>query len=302
MEKKRTQSIVMLFIASFIWGSGFVAQSAGMAYIRPFTYTAVRSFISFIAIAAALPLLDKLGFAKRDPAKRRTLWIAGFFCGALLFIASNCQQWGILTTSVGKAGFITSMYIVLVPIFAIVIGQKTRWIVWLSAGIALAGLYLLSVKEGFSIGSGDLLIMACAFFFAIHILVIDHYSSMVDCVRLSCIQFLVCGILSSIPTILLEKPQATSILAAWLPLLYAGLLSGGVAFTLQIIAQRNLDAPTASLLFSLESVFSALCGWVILGQVLSGKELAGCALVFCAVLISQIPAKKAKAVISPVVE
>ncbi len=302
MEKKRTQSIIMLLIAAFIWGSGFVAQSAGMAYIRPFSYTAVRSFISAGAIAAVLPLLDKFGFSKREPEKTKTLWIAGLLCGVLLFIASNCQQWGILTTSVGKAGFITSMYIVLVPIFAIVIGQKTRWVVWLSAGIALAGLYLLSVKDGFSIGSGDLLIMACAFFFAIHILFIDHYSTIVDCVRLSCIQFLVSAVLSSIPMVLFEKPAVSSILSAWLPLLYAGLLSGGVAFTLQIIAQRNLDAPTASLLFSLESVFSALCGWVILGQVLSVKELAGCALVFCAVLIAQIPARKKKSAISPVVE
>ena len=225
-------------------------------------------------------------------ADRKTLVIGGILCGIALAVASSLQQIGIVYTSAGKAGFITALYILIVPIIRLFLGRRAGRKVWIGVALAVAGMYFLCITDGFSISKGDFLVFLCAVVFSVHILVIDHFAPKVDGVALSCIQFFVCGILCAVPMLALERPRVDEILAAWMPLAYAGVLSCGVAYTLQVIAQKNTDPTVASLLLSLESVFSVLTGWVILGERLSGRELFGCALVFAAVLLAQLPGKK----------
>ena len=221
----------------------------------------------------------------------RDLWLGGIACGVALFAASNFQQFGIQYTTVGKAGFITACYIVIVPIIGLFLGKKCSPFIWAAVVMALVGLYLLCITDGFSIGLGDVLVLICAVLFSLHILVIDHFSPKADGVKLSCIQFLVCGILSTILALVLEHPQISSILTAWLPILYAGVMSCGVAYTLQIVGQKNVNPTVASLILSLESCISVLAGWVILGQKLSAKELIGCVIMFAAIILAQLPEK-----------
>lgn len=292
MGKKSTKGTLLLLLGSFIWGTTFVAQSAGMDYIGPFTFIAVRSLIAAAALVPAFMLLDRRAAHDKTAKGGRTLWTGGILCGLLLFVASNFQQLGIVDTTAGKAGFITSLYIILVPVFGAFLGRKIRPAVWISVALAIAGLYLLSVKDGFSIGRGDLLVLVCAVFFAMHILVVDHFSPLVDSVRLSCIQFLTCGVLSIPLMFAFEQPSVHAILNAWMPILYAALLSGCVAYTLQIVAQQYVEPSRASLLMCLESVFAALAGWIVLNEMLSVRELLGCLLVFTGVVISVLPQRK----------
>ena len=236
--------------------------------------------------------------AKEPDAPRekggKMLWLGGVCCGAALFLASTLQQVGILYTTAGKAGFITALYIVLVPILGLFFRHKTGAALWISVALAVVGMYFLCMTESLSLGRGEALCMLCAVFFAVHITIVDHFSPHVDGVRMSCIQFFVCGGLSAVLMFLFEKPDIHKIVAAWLPILYTGVLSSGVAYTLQIVAQKNVNPTVASLLMSLESVFSALAGWVILGQGLSGRELFGCALMFAAIILAQLPIGKKK--------
>lgn len=217
--------------------------------------------------------------------------IGGIACGLLLFAASSLQQIGIQYTTAGKAGFITAFYIVIVPVLGIFLKKKTGWKVWAAVVIALAGLYFLCMTEKFTVGKGDVLIFACALVFSVHILVIDHFSPKVDGVKMSCIQFFVCGIASLPFMFLLETPRAGAMLNGWMPLLYAGVLSCGVAYTLQIIGQKNVDPAIASLILSLESCFSVLAGWTVLGERLSMRESIGCTLMFAAIVLAQVPDK-----------
>ena len=221
----------------------------------------------------------------------KTLLKGGICCGIVFFIASNLQQFGIQYTTVGKAGFITALYIVLVPLLGIFVGKAAGLRVWISVALAVAGLYLLCITGGFSIGKGDFLVLLCALAFTIHILVIDYFSPKTDGVRLSCMQFFVCCIFSGIGMLITEKPEITAILQAWMPILYAGVMSCGVAYTLQIVGQKGMDPTVASLIMSLESVISVLAGWALLGQRLSARELAGCALMFTAIVLAQLPGK-----------
>ena len=207
-------------------------------------------------------------------------------------LASNFQQFGIKYTTVGKAGFITACYIVLVPILGLFLKKKCSPFIWLAVAMSVAGLYLLCITDGFSIGKGDILVLICAVLFSFHILVIDYYSPKVDGVKLSCIQFLVCGILSGIPALIFEKPEMSAVLTAWQPILYAGVMSCGVAYTLQIIGQKNMNPTVASLILSLESCISVLAGWMILGQQLSAREIAGCVIMFAAIILAQLPQKE----------
>ncbi|MCC8105608.1 MAG: DMT family transporter [Clostridiales bacterium] len=228
---------------------------------------------------------------RKDKAERRTLLAGGVCCGIALCVASNLQQIGIQYTTVGKAGFITALYIVLVPVIEIFLGKKSGVKTWISVVIAVAGLYLLCITENFSIGTGDILILLCALAFSVHILIIDYFSPKVDGVRMSCIQFFVCGILSGIMMLIFETPSVGAIMQAWLPIGYAGIFSCGVAYTLQIIGQKGTDPTVASLILSLESVVSVLSGWLILHQSLSRKELLGCLLMFLAIILVQLPQK-----------
>ena len=223
---------------------------------------------------------------------KKAMWIGGVLCGAALFLACNLQQIGLVYSTAGKGGFITSLYIVLVPLFGFALGRPPRPLIWLSVLLAVAGLYLLSVTESFTIGKGDVATLFCAFFFAMQILVVDRFASRADCIRMTCIEFLVCGVLSLIPMFLLEEPRLSDILSAWFYILYAGVLSGGVAYSLQMLAQKELEPVRASLLMCLESVFAALTGWLFLSETFSMREFSGCALVFAAVLLSVLTAAK----------
>lgn len=284
---------VLLVLTALIWGCAFVAQSVGMDYVGPFTFNMARFLIGAIVLLPVIWFMDrqrKTGAEKG--AGQKTLIIGGICCGTALAVASTLQQWGILFTTVGKAGFITAMYIVIVPLLGVFIGKKVRPLIIGCVAIAVVGFYFLCMTESLHLGLGDFLVLLCAIAFSIHILVIDHFSPKVDGVKMSAIQFLTAAIISAVPTLLWEQPVFTEILQAWQPVLYAGVMSCGVAYTLQIIAQKNADPTVASLLLSLESVFSVLAGWVLLGQGLSLKELFGCVLIFCAIILAQLPEKK----------
>ena len=290
----RMKNNILLVLTALIWGCAFVAQSVGMDYVGPFTFNMARFLIGAIVLLPMIWFMDrqrKTGAEKG--AGQKTLIIGGICCGIALTVASTLQQWGILFTTVGKAGFITAMYIVIVPLLGIFIGKKVRPLIIGCVAIAVVGFYFLCMTESLRLGLGDFLVLLCAIAFSIHILVIDHFSPKVDGVKMSAIQFLTAAIISAVPTLLWEQPVFTEILQAWQPVLYAGVMSCGVAYTLQIIAQKNADPTVASLLLSLESVFSVLAGWVLLGQGLSLKELFGCVLIFCAIILAQLPEKKA---------
>jgi len=296
MKKLNAKSTIMLFLTALIWGLAFVAQSVGMDYIEPFTFTCVRSIIGGFVLIPCIWFLNRMDTKNKKTEKKKMtteekkqLLIGGICCGLALGIASNFQQFGVKYTTVGKAGFITALYIVLVPICGIFLKKKVEARIWISVIIAVVGLYLLCITESFSIGKGDFLVLLCAFCFTIHILVIDYFSPrVVDAVMLSCIQFFTAGLFSAVFMFLFEHPAVENIIAAAGPLLYAGVLSSGVAYTLQVVAQKDADPTVASLILSLESVFSVLAGWVILGQALSVKELVGCALMFGAIILAQI--------------
>ena len=287
----KTKNACMLILTAFIWGTAFVAQSVGMDYLGPFTFNGVRNLIGG---AALLPCIAFLGRGNRGnaPGSRKDLIIGGVCCGVLLFAASSLQQIGLVYTTAGKSGFITAFYIVIVPVLGIFLRQKVGWKIWTAVGIALVGLYFLCITEGFSVNIGDFYVFLCALLFSLHILVIDHFAPRVDGVKMSCIQFFVCGLISLIPMFALETPTISGLLAGWFPLFYAGVLSCGVGYTLQIVGQKNVNPTVASLLLSLESCFSVLAGWIILGERLSVREGMGCVLMFAAIILAQLPEKK----------
>ncbi len=303
MKASRFKGNLMLVLTALIWGTAFVAQSVGMDFVGPYTFLFARNIIAGVFLIPCIFFLNKIG-AKNNNKKirnssirdekgnKKSLIIGGVLCGIVLFVASALQQIGIVYTTVGKAGFITALYIIIVPILGIFFKKKVQGQVWISVVIAIIGLYLLCINENLSINKGDFLIFLCSIIFSIHILVIDHFSPIVDGVKMSCIQFFVCGILSFIPMVLFENPQIINILNAYSPILYAGIMSSGVAYTLQIVGQKYTSPVLASLILSLESVFAALSGWVILKEVFSGKEIIGCILVFSAIIIAQLPTGK----------
>ena len=299
---KQLKNNLLLILTALIWGCAFVAQSVGVDYVGPFTFNAVRNVLGGIALIPVIMVRDKM--AKKDQIvdkteaekkqEKKMLITGGICCGFFLAVASSLQQIGIMYTTAGKAGFITALYILIVPLLGIVIGKKVGIKIWIGVALAVAGMYCLCITEGFTVAKGDILVMFCAVVFSFHILVIDYFSPKVDGVKMSCIQFWVCGVLCAIPMFLTETPKIGQILAAWLPIAYAGILSCGVAYTLQIIAQKNVDPTVASLLLSLESVFAVLAGAVILHESMSMKEMAGCVLVFAAIILAQLPEKEDK--------
>lgn len=302
MNKNQLRNSLLLLLTATIWGFAFVAQSVGMDYVGPFTFNSVRNFIGALVLIPCIFLLKKINppavqeQTEEEKTKgRKTLITGGICCGILLALASSFQQIGIQYTTVGRAGFITACYIIIVPILGILFFKKKCGpALWVAVGLSLIGLYLLCITDGFSIGKGDLLVLVCAVLFSLHILVIDYFSPLVDGVKMSCIQFFVCGILCGIPALLFETIELSSILAAWMPILYAGVLSCGVAYTLQIIGQKNMNPTVASLILSLESCISVLAGWVLLNQTLSIREFSGCVLMFAAIVLAQLPERKKK--------
>lgn len=294
----RPKNACMLLLTAFIWGTAFVAQSVGMDYLEPFTFNGVRCLIGAIALLPCIWFFNR-GKEKEnkvnDKNEKRDLIKGGIACGILLFAASSLQQIGLVYTAAGKAGFITAFYIVLVPVFGIFLHKKIGWKVWTAVAIALAGLYFLCITEAFTIGVGDIYVLLCALIFSVHILVVDHYAPKVDGVKLSCIQFLVAGIVSIPFMLILESPKMGNMMTSWFPLIYAGVFSCGIAYTLQILGQKNVNPAIASLILSLESSFSVLSGWVILGERLSARETIGCIMMFAAIILAQIPDKKSSA-------
>ena len=286
MKKKQLGNSLLLLLTATIWGSAFVAQSVGMEHVGPFTFTFSRSMIGGMVLLPCILLLGKWkkGFATKVE------WIGGICCGTALCVASNFQQVGMQYTTVGKAGFITALYVVMVPIFGIFMRKRVSLLIWGCVAVSVAGLYLLCMPAGaFVLAFGDLLVLLCAVLFSIHILVIDHFSPKGDGVVISYIQFFTCGVLSGIPMLFFEHPSVGSMLDAKWSILYAGVLSSGVAYTLQVVAQKNVNPTVASLILCLESVVAVLAGWIILGQGMSSREMWGCVLMFAAIVVAQLP-------------
>ncbi len=297
LSKKKIKSSLMLLLTSFIWGSAFVSQRIGLNTMGIHTFTATRFILAVFVLGVFIFVTDikhtrKFRFlGNGTKSEKNNLLISGTVCGIILFAANYCQMAGLQYTTVGKAGFITVLYIIIVPILGLLYKKKIHISVWLSVMLALAGSYLLFIQKGFNINKGDLFILLSAFLFASHIMVIDHYTKITDSVRMAFIQFIVCGLISTPAMFLFENPNLDIVLDAWLPIAYAGILSSGVAYTFQFVAQKNLSAPIASIIMSMESVFAALAGWVIFKEGLSTKEILGCILIFLGIIIVQLPYK-----------
>ncbi|QIB70339.1 DMT family transporter [Aminipila butyrica] len=295
---------ILLLLTALIWGSAFVAQIKGMDNLGPFSFACVRNLVGAVFLIPVIFMLDKLEEKNRPQvplaekteeekkAERKVLITGGICCGLALFVAGSLQQVGLMYTTAGKGGFITALYIVIVPLLGLFLKKKVRPVIWACVAVAALGLYLLCIKEGFTIGKGDLLILLCSLGFSMHILIIDHFSPKTDGVRMSCIQFFVVAFLSGIVMFAIETPTVNNILISWMPIVYSGVLSSGVAYTLQIVAQKDTDPTVASLLLSLESVFAVLAGMIVLHEVLSGREILGCILMFAAIIVAQLPSKE----------
>ncbi len=297
---------LLLILTAFIWGLAFVAQKQGGAEMGALTFNGVRSLLGGGMLLVLLPLLDKVGLTHRPATRenKRVLWLGGVLCGLALFAATNLQQvglnfkqFGLEETTAGKGGFITAIYIVLVPIFGLFIRRRTTLFTWIGVVLAMVGLYFLCMQGESGIVPGDLMVLACAPIFAIQILLVDHFVARADGVRLACIEFFTVGMLNIPLMFWLESPSLTTMLHCWPSVLYAGLLSSGVAYTLQIVAQKHTHPTTASLLMSFESVFAVLAGWAFLpDEKMTAWQIIGCVVMFAAVVLAQLPTPKKKGV------
>ncbi|MEY8390909.1 DMT family transporter [Lachnospiraceae bacterium] len=315
MDRLKIRNSLLLLLTAAIWGVAFVAQSVGMEYVEPFTFNCVRSLLGGLVLIPCIWLLNRFGGQKKHPAadlrcrrkEWKTLVLGGILCGTMLCLGSNLQQFGIRYTTVGKAGFITAFYIIIVPVLGLFLHRKCGITVWLGVLFALAGLYFLCITDAASqgeterllawlpVGKGEVLLLIGALAFSLHILVIDYFTARADGVKMSCIQFFVCGFISGVGMIFTEEPRITAVFSAWQPILYAGVMSCGVAYTLQIVGQKGMNPTVASLILSLESVISVLAGMVLLSQKPSSREVLGCVLMFLAIILAQLPGKKMRA-------
>lgn len=295
-QNNHIRQVVFPLLAAFIWGTAFVAQDMCADVIDAMTFNAVRCYIAVVVLLVIIWIFDRTRKVRPQPSKfadkasRKQLLIGGACCGTALAVASNFQQAGIgAGTDAGKAGFITALYIVLVPLLGLFLKKKVSLPVWISVILSVIALYLLCIHGEFKLAPGDLLILLCAFFFAIHILVIDHFTATVDGMKLSCAQFLVAAILSTVGAVIFERPDWSAILSCALPILYVGIFSSGVAYTLQILAQKDSNPTVVTILLSMESVFAVISGAIILHQRMTGREYMGCVLMLVAVILAQIP-------------
>lgn len=295
MKHNQVRQVLFPILAALIWGTAFVAQDLCADSIGTFAFNATRYFIAVLALLVVIVISDRLKKDKpnltsiQKKAANRQLWIGGACCGVALAIASNFQQAGLVAgTDAGKAGFITALYVVLVPLFGLFFGRKVNLPTWIAVVLSVAALYLLCIKGDFSLAPGDLLILVCAVCFAVHILVIDHFTACCDGVKLSCIQFLFAGIISAVCMFVFEKVDFAAIFSCILPLLYVGIFSCGVGYTLQILAQKDSNPTVVTILLSLESVFAVISGAIILHQQMSVREYIGCVVMFAAVILAQI--------------
>lgn len=285
------KNMILLLLTALIWGTAFVAQQLGMDHMGPFAFSAIRCLMGAVVLIPVVLFLNR-GKTKepRGPINHRATWIGGLACGGLLAIAANLQQIGIQYTTVGKAGFITALYIVIVPILGLFLKRRAGVKLWVSVLVAMVGLYLLCMKDSLRLELGDSLVFFCALVFSLHIMVIDHFTTKADGVKMSCIQFFVAALLSGVAMLIWESaPTWEAIYATRVPLLYTGILSCGVAYTLQIVGQRNVNPTVASLILSLEAVISVLAAWLILNQGMTPREILGAALMFAAIILAQLP-------------
>lgn len=298
MNKKQFLGSSVLLLASLIWGCAFVAQSVAGSIVEPFTFQATRSFLGTLVLIPVVLVLDsvkrkKPNFKKPSKEDNRFLLKGGIACGIVLTIATILQQVGLtLGTSAGKSGFITTMYILLVPVFGLAFKKRVLPIIWLCVVLGMVGLYLLCMADGFTLARGDFYTLLCSVAFTIHILTVDYFSPKTDGVKLSLLQFAVMTIISGTMMFIFENPSWENIKSAWLPICYAGIMSSGIAYTLQIVGQKNTEPAIASLLMSFESVFAVLAGIIILHETPSMQEATGCVIMFTAVIISQLPQKR----------
>lgn len=290
--KKTAAGLAMLALAALLWGTALVAQSAGAGYLGPFTFNASRFLLGGTALLPIFVLERRRAAPGKRPPQQAPL-VGGLCCGCVVFATASLQQLGLASTPVGKAGFLTALYIVFVPLLGIPLGRKVAPFVWLCVAAATAGLYLLCAPEGLRPATGDLLILLCALTTAVHILLIGHFSARTSAVALTCIQFYTCGVLSLAAALALEPFDPSALRAAWGPIAYTGLISCALCYTLQALGQQRVPPVWAGLVLSLESVFSALSGWLLLGESLSLRELGGCALILAAIAMAQRPGKRA---------
>lgn len=298
MVSDRVRHSLFPILAAFIWGTAFVFQSMCTDYIGPMTFNALRAVAAVIVLLIIIFIFDKAN--KNKPVKteaqkkldRKNLLVGGICCGIALAAASNFQQLGIADTSAGKTAFITALYVVIVPIFGLILKKHVPATVWLGVVLAIVGLYCLCIKGDFTIATSDLYVVVCAVIFAVHILVIDHFTNLVDGIKLSCMQFAVVMVISGVGALIFEKPEIGQIMQCWLPVAYVGVFSSGVAYTLQILAQKGANPTVVTILLSLESVFGTIAGAIILKEKMSVKEYIGCAFMFAAVILAQLPGKK----------
>ncbi|MBQ7535563.1 MAG: DMT family transporter [Stomatobaculum sp.] len=287
---------VLLLVTAVIWGCAFVAQSVAMDFVKPFTFCAARFVLSGTALVPFLLIRKRMGFddgcsirSGRGRARFRTALTGGMICGCFLFLGSILQQIGIQYTTTGKAGFLTALYIILVPIYSTFLGKKPKPTVAAAAGIALVGMYLLCMEESLRLSKGDMFCLFCACAFPFQILSVDHFASRTDAVLLSCVEFFTVSVIAFVLAMIFDHPDPAALKAALLPVLYAGLLSGAVAYTLQAVGQKKMQNPSAaSLIMSLESVFAALAGWILLDQVMSARKIIGCIIMFAAIVLAQL--------------
>lgn len=294
MKKQRIGNLY-LFVAVLIWGSTFVAQSVAMDSVGPFTFLAVRSILAVVFLLPVIALFEIKDIKNYIPKwKNRKLWLGGILCGLSLFVAASLQQVSLVDTDAGKAGFLTSLYVVLVPVIGLFLGKKPTVNIVISILLAVVGLYLLSCVGVSAIGASDLMLLGSALSFAVQITLVERLGSDADGLRLNVIQCLTAGVLAIFVMFFAEEPNIDGIISCWLPLMYAGVLSSGVAYSMQVLGQQQVESNTASIIMSLESVVAALCGWLFLQERMTFWELCGCGLVFVAVLLSQITPKKRK--------
>ena len=313
MKHNQMRQVVFPILAAFIWGTAFVAQDVCADSMGAFTFNATRYFIAVLALLVLIVIMDATKknkpqlTAEEKKASRKKLWLGGFCCGTALAVASNFQQAGIAAgTDAGKAGFLTALYVVLVPLFGLFFKRRVNLSTWIAVALSVIALYLLCIKGSFSLAPGDLLVLVCAVCFAIHILVIDHFTATVDGMKLSCVQFLVAAVWATIAkvvcvqlgmngtgdvtslTSIFAVPDWSAILDCTLPILYVGIFSSGVGYTLQILAQKDSNPTVVTILLSLESVFAVIAGAIILHQQMSVREYIGCVIMFAAVILAQI--------------
>lgn len=304
---KKLKGVLFLLIAALFWGVAFVAQDVGAETIQPFTFTATRYFMGGTTLLLLALMKDgirnkKYGkplLSKEEKKKNLSvLLLGGVVCGAVLTAATNLQQIGLTYTTAGKSGFITACYIVLVPVIGLFFKKKCPYFVWIAVGLTLVGLYFLCLADGFDgFNKGDLITLGCSASFAVHILCISHFVAKTDGIKLTCVQSFVCCAISAIPMFIFEKPDVNALLQAWLPLLYTGIFSAGLAYMFQTLGQKELSPTLSSIVMSSESVISVIAAWLILQQALTVKEIIGCVIIFAAIILAQLPQREKRALV-----